>query len=106
MDTRLRVWGVALMLVALTSCKGKKQEAYVEELKADLPPSCSYFPSETNLMVDCEDEAGLDKLKSRFKADCDKIKDAGWAGIVINISGGEKMYSAGGLDPLDSCNVK
>ncbi|MCC6526732.1 MAG: hypothetical protein IT373_29055 [Polyangiaceae bacterium] len=57
-------------------------------------------------MVDCDGKAGLDKLADKFVADCQKIKDAGWTGIVVNIDHGKEMHAAGGLDPLGNCNLK
>lgn len=89
--------------MALTSCKGQKQEEYTKSLKPKLPPSCTYSPSDVTLSVDCDGEAGVDKLKEKFAADCRKIKDAGWTGIVIDIDHGKRMYSAGGLEPLGNC---
>lgn len=107
-DLRVAVWCLLPILLALVACKGKKQEEYVKALKADLPPSCSYFPSDVVLTVECADEAGLDKLKDKFEIDCAKIKAAGWTVIRISTGVGatQKVYSAGSFDPIGNCVVK
>jgi len=75
--TRVPVWSLLPVLLALVACKGKKQEEHAKSPRADLPPSCSYSSSEVWLSVECEDEAGLDELTDKFEVDCAKMPRRG-----------------------------